>query len=55
MKWAGHLARMGEGRSAYRVLVGKTKGKRPLGRSRLQWEDNIEMYLQDVEWGYGLD
>jgi hypothetical protein len=41
-------------RSAYRVLVGNPEGKRPLGRSRRRWEDNIEMYLRKIEWG-GVD
>jgi hypothetical protein len=44
----GHVARIGEGRGVYRVLVGKPEGKRPLGRPRHRWEDNIEMYLQEV-------
>ena len=48
MKWAGHVARMGEGRDVYRVLVGKPEGKRPLGRCRRRWEDNINMDLQEV-------
>ena len=48
MRWAGHVARMGEGRGVYRVLVGKPEGKRPLGRPRLRWEDNIKMDIQDV-------
>jgi hypothetical protein len=43
MRWAGHVARMGETRSAYRILVGKPQGKRPLGRPRRRWEDNIKM------------
>jgi len=42
-------------RGAYRVLVGKPEGKRPLGRPRHRWEDNIKMDLQEVEWGHGLD
>jgi len=42
MRWAGHVARMMESRSVYRVLVGKPEGKRPLGRHRLRWEDNIK-------------
>jgi hypothetical protein len=44
-RWAGYVARMGEGRSVYRVLVGRPEGKRPLGRSRHRWEDNIKMDL----------
>ena len=51
MRWAGHVARMGEERGAYRVLVGKTDGKRPLGRPRRRWVDNIRMNLQ-VGCGY---
>jgi len=51
MTWTGHVAGMGEKRGAYRVLVGKSEGNRPLGRSRHRWEDNITMDLQDVEWG----
>ena len=48
MRWAGHVARMGERRGVYRVLVGKTEGKRPLGRLRRRWEDNIKTDLQEV-------
>ena len=48
MRLAGHVARMGEERGAYRVLVGKPEGKRPLGRPRRRWVDNIRMDLQDV-------
>ena len=48
MRWAGHVARMGEDRGMHRVLVGKPEGKRPLGRPRRRWEDNIEMDLQEV-------
>ena len=48
MRWAGHVAHMGEGRGVYRVLVGKSEGKRPLGRPRPRWEDNIKMDLQEV-------
>jgi len=51
MRWAGHVARMGEGRGVHRVLVGKPKGKRPLGRPRSRWEDNIKMDLQEVGGG----
>ena len=52
MRWAGHVARMGEERGVYRVLVGKTEGKRPLGRPRRRWVDNIRMDLQEVGCGY---
>ena len=45
MRWAGHVARMGEGGEVHRVLVGKPEGKRPLGRPRRRWEDNIKMDL----------
>jgi hypothetical protein len=48
MRWAGHVARMGEDRGVHRVLVGRHKGKRPLGRPRRRWEDNIKMDLQEV-------
>ena len=48
MRWAGHVARMGEGRGVHRVLVGKPEGKRPLGRPGCRWEDNIKMDLQEV-------
>jgi hypothetical protein len=48
MKWAGHVARMGEGRGFYRVLVGRLKCKRPLGRRRRMWEDNIKMNLREI-------
>ena len=51
MRWAGHVARIGERRGVYRVLVGKPEGKRPLGRPRHRWEDNIEMDLQEVGCG----
>jgi hypothetical protein len=51
MRWAGHVARMGEKRNAYRLLVGKPEGKRPLGRSRCRWVDNIGMDLGEVGWG----
>ena len=55
MRWAGYVARMEEGRSVYRVLVGKPEGKRPLGRPRRRWEDNVKMDLQEVGCGeYGL-
>jgi hypothetical protein len=48
MSWAGHVARMGEGRGAYRILEGRPGGRRPLGRPRRRWEDNIKMDLQEV-------
>ena len=51
MRWAGHVSRMGEGRGVYRVLVGKPERKRPLGKPRRRWEDNIKMDLQEVERG----
>jgi hypothetical protein len=51
MRWAGHVARMGEKRNDYRLLVGKPDGKRPLGRPRRRWVDNIKMDLGEVEWG----
>ena len=53
MRWAGHIARMGQGRGVYRFLVGKPEGKRPLGRPRCKWEDNIKMDLQKVGGGCG--
>jgi len=56
MRWVGHVARMGEGRGVYTVLVGKPKGKRSLGRPRRRLEDNIKMDLQEVGCGgCGLD
>ena len=48
MRWAGHVARMGEERGVYRVLVGKPEGRRPLGRHRRRWVDNFRMDLQEV-------
>jgi hypothetical protein len=48
MRWAGHVARMGEGRGVYRVLVGRPEGKRPLGRPRRRREDNIKMDLREM-------
>jgi hypothetical protein len=49
--WVGHVARTGKGRGVYRVLVGKPEGKRSLGRSRLRWENNITLELQEVGCG----
>jgi hypothetical protein len=48
MRWAGHVARMGDGRVVYRVLVGRPEGKRPLGSLRRRWEDNIKMDLREI-------
>ena len=52
MRWAGHVACMGEERGVYRVLVGKPEGRRTLGRPRRRWVDNIRMDLQEVGCGY---
>jgi hypothetical protein len=57
MRWAGHVASMGEGRNVFRVWVGKPEGKRPLERPRSRWEDGIKMDLReiglgDVEWNH---
>jgi hypothetical protein len=51
MRWVGHVERMGEKRNAYRLLVGKPEVKRPLGRPRRRWVDNIRMDLGEVGWG----
>jgi hypothetical protein len=51
LRWAGHVARMGERRGAYRALVGKSEGRRLLGRPRRRWEDNIKMDLREVGCG----
>jgi len=53
MRWAGHVARVGEGRGVHRVLVGKPVEKRPYGRPRPRWEDNINMHFLEVEGGCG--
>jgi hypothetical protein len=53
MRWAGHVARMGERRNTYRTLVGKPEVKRPLGRPRRRWVDNIKMDLREIGW-YGV-
>jgi hypothetical protein len=50
IRWAGHVARIREIRNAYRILVGKPEWKRPLGRTRRGWEDNIGMDLREIEW-----
>jgi len=52
MRWAGHVARMGEERGVYRLFLGKPEGKRPVGRPRRRWMDNIRMDLQEVGCGY---
>jgi hypothetical protein len=54
MKWAGHVARMGEKRNACMILVGKPEGNRPLGRPRRRWVDNIKMNLSEIGWD-GMD
>jgi hypothetical protein len=51
VRWAGHVARMGEMRGAYNVLVGRPEGRRPLGRPRRRWEDNIKMDLMEIGFG----
>jgi hypothetical protein len=54
IRWAGHVARMGEKRNAFRLLVGKPEGRRPLGRPRHMWVDNIKLDLEEIGWG-GVD
>jgi hypothetical protein len=51
LRWAGHVARMGERRGAYRALEGKPEGRRPLGRPGRRWEDSIKMDIREVGWG----
>ena len=53
LRWAGHVARMEEGRSAFKSSTGKPTGKRPLGRPRRRWEDNIRMDLEDTDMNAG--
>ena len=55
MIWVRHVACVGERRGSYSVLIGKPEGKRPLVRTRLRWEDNIKMNIQEVGCGHGLD
>jgi hypothetical protein len=54
MRWAGHVARIREKRNAYRILMGKPEGKRPLGTPRSRWMDNIKMDLREMGWD-GMD
>jgi hypothetical protein len=54
MRWAGHVTRMGVKRNAYRILDRMPEGKRPLGRPRRRWMDNIKMDFREIGW-YGLD
>jgi hypothetical protein len=51
MRWAGHVAHMGENKNVYKVLMGKPEGKRPLERPRHRWEDGIRMDLGEIGWG----
>jgi hypothetical protein len=51
MRWAGHVAGMGEKRNVYRVFMGKPEEKRPLGRARSRWEDGIRMDVREIDWG----
>jgi hypothetical protein len=51
MRWAWHVACMGEKRGAYRIVAGRPEGRRPRGRPRRRWEDNIKIDFQDVHWG----
>jgi hypothetical protein len=55
MRWVGYVARIGEKRGAYRILVGRPEGRRPLGRPRRRWEDNIKIDLEELRCGNGLD
>jgi hypothetical protein len=55
MRWAGHVTRMGDRRGAYRILVGRPEGKRPLGRPMRIWKGTITINIQEVGWGHGLD
>jgi hypothetical protein len=52
MRWVGHITHMGEGRGVYRVLVGRPEGKRPLGRPRHRWVDNIKVDLREIGIGW---
>jgi hypothetical protein len=50
IRWAGHVTRKGEKRNAYRILVGKPEGRRPLGRPRRRWVDNVKIDLREIGW-----
>jgi hypothetical protein len=54
MRWAEHVAHMGEMRNVYKILVGRHEGKRTFGRSRYRWEDNIRMNVREIQWE-GMD
>jgi hypothetical protein len=54
MRWVGHVARIGQKRNAFRILMGKPEGKRPLGKPRHRWVDNIKMELTEIGWD-GVD
>jgi hypothetical protein len=54
MRWAGHVIRMGEKRNAYRIFVGKPEGKKPLGKQRRRWADNIKIDHREIGWD-GMD
>jgi hypothetical protein len=54
MRWVGHVTRIGKKRNAYRILVGKPEGKRPLGRPRLRWMDSIKIDFREIGWD-GMD
>jgi hypothetical protein len=54
LRWAGLVARLGEKRNAYRILVGNPEGKRPLGRPRRRWVDNIKINLREIGWDGGV-
>ena len=56
MRWTGHITRMGERKWTYKILTGRPEGRRPRGKQRRKWEDNIKMDLQELGWGgHGLD
>jgi hypothetical protein len=55
MTWAGHVARMGQDRKVYKVLVGKPEGERPLERPRRRWENGIRMDLEEIGWEDGVN